>query len=108
MYLFSSLAQFSLIASFCVFLQKIRGSSGNFFMFIYIYKIEIRNSETYLPEVSVSSTMALEELSLLGPSLVMGRLDLLKVKHNSRFITKKSHLISCQVLFLLQLIFLGV
>ena len=58
MHLFSSLAQFSLIASFCVFLQKIRGASRNFFYFyIYIYKIEIRNSEIYLPEVSVSSTM---------------------------------------------------
>ena len=31
----------------------------------------------------------LEELSLLGPSPVLGRLDPLKVKHNSRFITKK-------------------
>ena len=58
-HLFCSLAQFSLIASFCVFLQKIRGSSRNFLkLYIYIYKIEIRNSETYLPEVSVSSTMA--------------------------------------------------
>ena len=36
-HLFSSLSQFSLIASFCVFLQKIRGSSHNFFNFIYIY-----------------------------------------------------------------------
>ena len=47
-----------------------------------------------MPEVSVSSTMGgmlstLEELSLLRPSLVLGRLDPLKVKHNSRFITKK-------------------
>ena len=31
----------------------------------------------------------LEELSLLGPSLVLGRLDPLTVKHNSRFIIKK-------------------
>ena len=30
----------------------------NFLNFIYIYKIEIRNSETYLPEVSISSIMA--------------------------------------------------
>ena len=61
-HLFSSLAQFSLIASFCVFLQKIRGASRNFlkciYIYIYIYIIEIRNSEIYLPEVSVSSTMA--------------------------------------------------
>ena len=58
-HLFSSLAQFSMIASFCVFLQKIRGASHNFFSFIYIYiyKIEIRNSKIYLPKVSVSSTM---------------------------------------------------
>ena len=58
-HLFSSLAQFSLIASFCIFLQKIRRASRNFFNFIYIYIyiFEIRNSEIYLPEVSVSSTM---------------------------------------------------
>ena len=37
----------------------------------------------------------------------MSRLDPLKVKHNSRLITKKSHHISYQILFLLQLIFLG-
>ena len=56
-HLFSSLAQFSLIASFCVFLQKISGASHIFLNSKYIYKIEIRNSKIYLPEVSVSSTM---------------------------------------------------
>ena len=62
-HLFSSLASFSLIASFCVFLRKIHESSRNFlnfiyiYIYIYIYKIEIRNSKTYLPEGSVSSTM---------------------------------------------------
>ena len=57
-HLFSSLAQFSLIASFCLFLQKHTGLHVIFlFLYIYIYKFEIRNSEIYLPEVSVSSTM---------------------------------------------------
>ena len=32
------------------------------FKILYIYKIEIRNSETYLPEASVSSTMTLHLL----------------------------------------------
>ena len=63
MHLFSSLAQFSLIASFCVFLQKICAASRNFLNFIYIYKIEIRNSEIYLSEVSVSSTMVAKHLA---------------------------------------------
>ena len=39
-HLFSSLvtSQFSLIASVCVFLQKIHGSARNFLNFLYIYK----------------------------------------------------------------------
>ena len=32
--------------------------SRNYSNFIHIFKIEIRNREMYLPEVSVSSTMA--------------------------------------------------
>ena len=51
------LRNFLWLSVFALFLQKIRGSSRNFFNFIYIYKIEIRNSKTYLHEVSVSSTM---------------------------------------------------
>ena len=88
---------------FCVFLQKIRGASHNFFNFIYIYKIEIRNSEIYLPEVSVSSTMVRVVPDFLGnsfdgagclldldPSPVMGRVDFLKVDQvHSRLINKK-------------------
>ena len=51
MHLISSLAQFSLIVSFCVISSKNSGLSRNFFKFyIYIYIIEIRNIETYLPE----------------------------------------------------------
>ena len=60
MRLFSSLEQFSLIASFRIFLEKIHGVSRNFFNYIYIYIIEIMNSEIYLPEVSVSSTMGIK------------------------------------------------
>ena len=69
-HLFSSLAQFSLIASFCVFLQKICGASHNFFNFIYIYKIEIRNSEIYLPELSVSSIMNVLQSEMLTYKIV--------------------------------------
>ena len=65
-------------------------------------------SKVDLLSASGGTLSTLEELSLLGPSPVLGRLDPLKVKHNSRFITKKSHHISYQILFLLQLIFLGV
>ena len=43
------------------FFKKICGASHNCFNFIYIYKIKIRNSEIYLPEVSVSSTMGYSE-----------------------------------------------
>ena len=32
------------------------------FLILHIYKIEIRNSKTYLPEVSVSSVMATDRL----------------------------------------------
>ena len=34
------------------------------FLILYIYKIEIRNSKIYLPEVSVSSTMGSGKLDL--------------------------------------------
>ena len=50
-----------IIFSDCQFLRyffKKFGLSHNFILFyIHMYKIEIRNSETYLPEVSVSSIM---------------------------------------------------
>ena len=49
------LRNFLWLSVFALFLQKIHGSSSIFLNFIYIYKIEIRNSETYLPEVSVYS-----------------------------------------------------
>ena len=46
----------------------------------------------FLPQwlsASGGTLSTLEELSLLGPSPVFGRLDPLKVKHSSRLITKK-------------------
>ena len=64
-------------------------------------------SKVDLLSVSGGTLSTLEELSLLRPSLVLGRLDPLKVKHNSRFITKKKSPYKYQIYFLLQLIFLG-
>ena len=46
-------------------------------------------SKVDLLSASGGTLSTLEELSLLGPSPVFGRFDPLKVKHNSRFITKK-------------------
>ena len=46
-------------------------------------------SKVDLLSASGSTLSTVEELSLLGPSPVLGRLDPLKVKHNSRFVTKK-------------------
>ena len=53
------LHNFLCLPVFALFLQKIRQMSCNSsnFIYIYIFKIEIRNTEMYLPEVSVSSTM---------------------------------------------------
>ena len=46
-------------------------------------------SKVDLLSASDVTLSTLEELILLGPSPVLGRLDPLKVKHSSRFITKK-------------------
>ena len=46
-------------------------------------------SKVDLLSASGGTLSILEELRMLGPSPVLGRSDPLKVKHNSRFITKK-------------------
>ena len=54
------LRNFLWLPVFGLFLQKLCRLSHNYSNFIYIYKIEIRNRETYSPEVSVSSTIGIK------------------------------------------------
>ena len=64
------LRNFLWLPVFVLFLQKICGLSCNYlnFIYIYIYKIEIRISETNLPEMSVYSIIVLGEVFSLSVS----------------------------------------
>ena len=57
---------------------------------LLVYHSEVDGgSKVDLLSASDGTLSTVKELSLLGPSPILGRLDPLKVKHNSRFITRK-------------------
>ena len=58
-HLIYSIAQFSMVPHYSIIFWKITPIVTQLFKFhICIFKIKIRNREMYLPEVSISSTMA--------------------------------------------------